>query len=130
MPIKLNGRVVTIRQAVSLHNRTRTTANRLNGYSRMPWSILLYPLAQLNRLRGKTALEAVVALDPADCEEAREKLIYLMALMSSNAVTLPPSDVQRAILTLRPFKSDLGDALSTGPCGDRHRDWRRPASAI
>ncbi|WP_252913114.1 hypothetical protein [Aliihoeflea aestuarii] len=96
----------------------------------MPWSILLYPLAQLNRLRGKTALEAVVALDPADCEEAREKLIYLMALMSSNAVTLPPSDVQRAILTLRPFKSDLGDALSTGPCGDRHRDWRRPASDI
>ena len=128
MPIKLIGRIVTIREAVSLHNRTRTTAGRLRRYSRLPWSILLYPIKQLNRIRGKTALEAVVALNPEDGEEAREKLIYLMALMSSNSVALPRSDVQRAIVTLRPFRSDLAEALSTGPCGSRHRDWRRPAS--
>lgn len=126
MPVRLTGRVVTIRQAVSLHNRTRTTANWLNGYSRMPWSILLYPLVQLNRLRGKTALEAVVALDPLNGEEAREKLIYLMALMSSNAVTLPRSDVQRAIRTLRPFSSDLEETLGTEPRGGHPLNWRRP----
>jgi hypothetical protein len=120
MPVKLTGRIVTIREAVSLHHRARTTASRLRRYSRMPWSILLYPLAQFNRVRGKTALAALVALDPEDGEEAREKLIYLMALMSSNAVTLPPSDVQRAIHTLRPFRSELAETLVTGPCGDRH----------
>ena len=126
MPIKLAGRVVTIRQAVSLHNRTRMTARRLRRYLRTPWSILLYPLAQLNRIRGKTALEAVVALDPENGEEAREKLIYLMALMSSNAVTLPRSDVQRAIRTLRPFSSDLEETLGTEPRGGHPLNWRRP----
>lgn len=120
MPINLAGRVVTLRQAVSLHNRTRMTARRLRRYSRTPWSILLYPLAQLNRIRGKTALEAVVDLDPEDGEEAREKLLYLMALMSSNSVPLPRRDVERAILTLRPFKSDLAETLGPRSGGDRH----------
>jgi len=92
----------------------------------MPWSILLYPLVQLNRLRGKTALEAVVALDPENGEEAREKLIYLMALMSSNAVALPRSDVQRAIRTLRPFRSDVAETLGTQPCGERHQIGEGP----
>ncbi|APH74909.1 hypothetical protein BSQ44_25815 (plasmid) [Aquibium oceanicum] len=65
-------------------------------------------------------MEAVVALDPEDGEDAREKLIYLMALMSSNAVALPRNDVQRAIVTLRPFKSDLAETLGPGSAGDRH----------
>lgn len=125
---KLTGRVVTIRQAVSLHTRTRTTANRLKRYSGLPWSLLLYPVKALNRIRGRTALAALVDLDPEDCEEAREKLIYLMALMSSNAVALPQSDVQRAIRTLRPFISDLAETLGTGLPGTRHSGWRRPAS--
>ena len=120
MPLKMTGRIVTIRDAVSLHNRTRKTVSRLRRYSRLPWSILFYPLAQLNRIRGKTALEAVVALDPEDGEEAREKLIYLMALMSSNGVALPRSDVQRAIVTLRPFRSDLARALGRRLPGDCH----------
>lgn len=119
MPVKLTGRVVTIRQAVSLHNRTRTTARLLSRYSRPPWSIILYPLEQLNRSRARTAVAALVALDPEDGEEAREKFIYLMAFMSSNAVALPLNDVQHAIRTLRPFRSDLAEALRTEPRGDR-----------
>lgn len=120
MPINLTGRLVTLRQAVSLHNKTQMTARRLKRYSRTSWSILLYPLEQLNRIRGKTALEAVVDLYPEDGEEAREKLLYLMALMSSNSVPLPRSDVERAILTLRSFKSDLAETLGPRSGGDRH----------
>ncbi|PSM16330.1 hypothetical protein C7T96_21065 [Nitratireductor sp. StC3] len=75
-------------------------------------------------------MAALVALEPEDGEEAREKLIYLMALISSNAVAMPRSDVQRAIRTLRPFRSDLAEALRPGPCGDRQRNGDGLASDV
>jgi hypothetical protein len=58
-------------------------------------------------------LEALVTLKPRDPEEARDKLLYLMALMTSNATVLPVSEVERAIHTLRPFRPNLAEALGS-----------------
>lgn len=107
------GGIVTIRQAVSMHNRTLTAAVRLRRYSRLPWSFLFYPVTLLNKVREKRALVALVDLEPRHPDEAQEKLIYLLALMSSNASHLQTSDVQRAIQTMHPFRSHLAEALGS-----------------
>lgn len=107
------GRIVTIRQAVSLHNQTMTAANWLRRYSSLPWLILFYPVAHLNKLREKRTLQALVDLEPRHPDEAREKLIYLLALMTSNAAHLQTGEVQRAIQTMRPFKSHLAEVLGS-----------------
>ena len=62
-------------------------------------------------MREIRALEALVALKPTNSGEARDKLLYLMALMTSNATVLPVSEVERAIHTLHPFRPDLAKAL-------------------
>lgn len=63
---------------------------------------------------------ALVTLKPEHPEEAREKLVYLMALMTSNAAVLAVSEVERAIHTLRPFKTDLAEALGKRTAGARN----------
>jgi hypothetical protein len=107
----LISRVITVSQAVLLHNSTRSIANCLNRYSRPPLDILLSPIRHLNSALERTVLVALIELEPRCPDEAREKLVYLMAVMSSNAAALPLRDVQRAIDTLRPFRSDLAEAL-------------------
>jgi hypothetical protein len=64
-------------------------------------------------MREIAALEAVIAVKPGNPEEARDKLLYLMALMTSNAAVLAVSEVERAIHTLRPFRPDLAVALGS-----------------
>jgi hypothetical protein len=64
-------------------------------------------------MREIRALEALIALKPGNPQEARDKLLYLMALMISNATVLAVSEVERAIHTLRPFRPNLADALGS-----------------
>lgn len=107
----------TIREAVSLHYRTRSKAARLRRYSRQPWSFLLHPVVRYYGMRETRALKALVALKPGKPEEARDKLLYLMALMTSNATAFTVSEVEHAIHTLRPFRPDLAKALGNGAPG-------------
>ena len=111
MGLAPTSRTGTIREAVSLHYRTWSTAARLRQYSRQPWSFLLYPFAQFYGMREISALKALVSLKPRHPQEARDKLLYLMALMTSNATVLPMSEVERAIHTLHPFRPDLAKEL-------------------
>ena len=110
----LLGRPRTISQAILLHNNARAAVIRVVGYSNAPWSLLLYPAAWLFRLLEKRAMKALIQLEPQDPQEAREKLLHLMALLTANAAPLPPRDVQRAIDTLRPFSSGLAGTLGQG----------------
>lgn len=105
------GRLQTVPQAVSLYVGARHTADRLQQFLRPPWSILLNPAVHLIRLRERKALQALIELEPGHSREAEEKLLYLLALMTANAAVLPLSDVQRAIDTLRPYRSGLAEAL-------------------
>lgn len=111
MGLTPTSRTGTIREAVSLHHRTRSTAARLRRYSRQPWSLLLHPVVRFYGMREIRALEALVALEPTNSGEARDKLLYLMALMTSNATVLSVSEVDRAIHTLHSFRPDLAKAL-------------------
>lgn len=109
MMCMLTGRPKTISQAISLHLSARSTAMRLSQYSCTPWSIFLAPAIHLFRLREKQALRELIELEPQYPREAQEKLLHLLALLTANAAALILPDVQRAIETLRPFKSCLAD---------------------
>ncbi len=105
---------------IARHRRFRTERVALERHHTQTRLLLRYPVLVYCRWREKSAYSRLLSSQPANAEDAREKLIYLIALMSSNAVALPTSDVQRAVRTLRPFKSDLAGALGTGLPGDYH----------
>lgn len=110
----LLGRPRTISQAILVHKNARAAVIRVGGYSNAPWSPLLYPALYLFRLREKRAMKALIELEPQSPQEAREKLLHLMALLAANAAPLHPGDVQRVIDTLRPFNSGLAGTLGQG----------------
>lgn len=104
---------ITMSSNIARHSRLRAGIIALERRHEQTRLLLRYPVLVYYRWREKCAYSRLLSSKPANAADAREKLIYLMALMSSNAVVLPPSDVQRAVRTLRPFRSDLARALGT-----------------
>ena len=103
---------------IARHRRLRAENVALERRHEQTGLLLRYPVLVYRRWREKCAYSRLISSKPANAADAREKLIYLMALMSSNTVAPPTSDVQRAVRTLRPFKSDLAAALGTGRAGN------------
>lgn len=100
---------------IASHKRFRTERIALDGRREQTKLRLHYPMLIYYRWREKRAYSHFLSSKPANAEDACEKLIYLMALMTSNAPPLPLNDVQQAVLTLRSFRSDLVEALGSRP---------------
>lgn len=122
----LLGRPKTISQTISMHTGARSAAVWAARYSSVPWAILLRPVVLVFRWQEKRALTVLIRLEPQHRDEAEEKLLHLMALLTANIAALPRRDVQRAIDTLHPFGSGLARTLGRGPRGATNIASRKP----
>lgn len=100
---------------IASHKRFRTERITLDRRHEQTKLRLYHPMLIYYRWREKRAYSHLLSSKPANAEDAYEKLIYLMALMTSNASPLPLNDVQQAVTTLRPFGSHLAEALGSRP---------------
>ena len=105
----------TMSSNIARHRRFRTERIALERQHEQRRLLLRYPVLVHCRWREKSAFARLISSNPANARDARAKLVYLMALMTSNATAVPLSDVQDAVRTLRPFRSDLAEALSCSP---------------
>ena len=103
----------TMSSKIASHKRFRTERIALDGRHEQTKLRLHYPMLIYFRWREKRAYSHLLSSKPANAEDAYEKLIYLMALMTSNAPPVPLNDVQHAVTTLRPFGSHLAKALGS-----------------
>lgn len=103
----------TISSKIASHKRSRAERIALDRRHEQTKLRLRYPMLIYYRWREKRAYSHLLSSKPATAEDAYEKLIYLMALMTSNAPPLPLNDVQQAVTTLRPFGSHLAEALGS-----------------
>lgn len=102
----------TMSSNIARHRRLQSETVALERRHEEARLLLRYPVLVYHRWREKCVFARLISSQPADAADAREKLVYLMALMTANAATLPLSDVQAAVRTLRPFRWDLAEALS------------------
>ena len=100
---------------IASHKRFRTERIALDRRQEQTTLRLRYALLMYYRWREKRAYSHLLSSQPANAEDAYEKLIYVMALMTSNVPPLPLNDVQQAVKTLRPFGSHLAEALGSRP---------------
>lgn len=105
----------TMSSNIARHRRLRSEKVALERRHEEARLLLRYPLLVYYRWREKCAFARLISSKPANAQDARAKLLYLMALMTSNTTALPLSDVQDAVRTLRPFRSDLAEVLSCSP---------------
>jgi len=73
---------------------------------------VLYPALTFFRWCEKLALSNLIAIAPANADEARQKLVYLMAAIVADPETSDAVCVADAIKTLKPFEGPLADCLS------------------
>lgn len=105
----------TISSKIASHKRSRAERIALDRRHEQTKLRLRYPMLIYYRWREKRAYSHLLSSKPATAEDAYEKLIYLMALMTSKASPLPLNDVQQAVTTLRLFGSHLAKALGSRP---------------
>ena len=103
----------TMSSKIASHKRSRAERIALDRRHEQTKLRLHYPLLIYYRWREKRAYSHLLSSKPATAEDAYEKLIYVMALMTSKAAPLPLNDVQQAVTTLRPFGSHLAEALGS-----------------
>jgi hypothetical protein len=93
------------------HRHARANRLVIEGRKRFFGYVLLRPFHFLLRKREMRYLDLLLVSDPPCPAEARNKLLYLMALMAANAIDPPAPQIKAAIGTLRPFKADLRATL-------------------
>lgn len=73
---------------------------------------ILYPALIVLRWRERHTLANLILLTPANADEARQKLLYLMAAMVADPDVSNSIRIADAIRTLKPFERPLSDCLS------------------
>jgi hypothetical protein len=74
-------------------------------------SFFFYPLIWLVQRLERRAFRRLCAIHPNDLEDARQKLVYLMAVMVADRSSPDPAQLAGAIETLRPHKEALAEHL-------------------
>ncbi|MCO5073819.1 MAG: hypothetical protein M9944_21710 [Rhizobiaceae bacterium] len=76
------------------------------------WNLFRYAVLIFFRWREKRALSNLIRLAPANADDARQKLVYLMAAMVVDPAALDAVGVADAIKTLKPFEEALAHCLN------------------
>lgn len=92
---------------VAGHRKARIITLKVERYTRSLWSPIRRLICNYFRRHEMTALHAVATSRPAIPDEAREKLLYLMALTIADSAEPGKADMDAAIETLRPFQAEL-----------------------
>lgn len=102
-------------RTVGRHQKARSIALRVERWTRSLWGPFRRMLCKYFRHNETTALRAVAVSRPTIPDEAREKLLYLMALTIAEAAEPGRPDMDTAIETLRPFRADLAGLWEPEP---------------
>jgi len=102
----------TISSSIARHKRARAARVATERLSSSAWKHLRYPALVFLRWRERRALFSLIRLAPANADDAREKLVYLMATMTIDPATPDALCIEIAIKTLKPFERTLAHCLS------------------
>jgi len=97
----------TISPMIESHRRLRTQRAALERRGWLGRPLLCFPLLICMRWRERRALAKLVAIVPSTAEDARCKLIYVMANMIADRSTGQREDVATVMKTLRSHKHSL-----------------------
>jgi hypothetical protein len=92
---------------IETHRRAHSRRAALEQREWLGWSLLCSPMLILLRWRERRALSRLIAVVPSTAEEARCKLIYLMATMIADQAPDKLDDVATVVDTLRPYQDSL-----------------------
>ena len=108
---RLDPRYKTMSRAIASHRRASMGRMMIERPLDSGWSLLRYSVLAFVRWREKRALLKLIVLDPVDANDAREKLVYLMAAMMAHHAPNDEGDIRNAIATLKPFVGTLSRCL-------------------
>jgi hypothetical protein len=102
----------TMSSSIARHKRARQGRVATEEPSASAWKLVRYPALIFFRWREKRALSNLIVLAPANADEARQKLVYLIAAMMADPATPDAIGIANAIKTLKPFEGTLAHCLS------------------
>ncbi|RWM89520.1 MAG: hypothetical protein EOR84_24015 [Mesorhizobium sp.] len=102
----------TMSSSIARHKRARQGRIATEEPSASAWKLARYPALIFFRWREKRALSNLIVLAPANADEARQKLVYLIAVMVADPATPDAIGIANAIKTLKPFEGTLAHCLS------------------
>ena len=98
--------------SIARHKRARQGRVATEKPFASAWRLVRYPALIFFRWREKRALSNLIVLAPANADEARQKLVYLIAVMLTDPATPDAIGIANAIKTLKPFEGTLAHCLS------------------
>lgn len=97
---------------IARHQRACQGRVATEGPSPSAWKLVRYPALIFFRWRENRALANLIVLAPANAEEARQKLIYLIAVIVADRARPDAISLANTVNTLKPFKGILAHCLS------------------
>lgn len=102
----------TMSSSIARHKRAHQGRVATQEPSASAWKFVRYPALIFFRWREKRSLSNLIVLAPANADEARQKLVYLIAVMVADPATPDAIGIANAIKTLKPFEGTLAHCLS------------------
>lgn len=102
----------TMSTTITRHKRAYQGRVATEEPSAWIWRFVRYPTLIFFRWCEKRALSSLIALAPANADDARQKLVYLMAAMMSDPAILDAIAIADVVKTLKPFEGELAHCLS------------------
>jgi hypothetical protein len=93
------------------HKRARGRKIRLEQRRSTGRSIFVYLLTRIAQRLERRAFRQLASVRMTDPEDARQKLVYLMAVMMADRASPSETQLSNAIETLRPYKASLAEHL-------------------
>lgn len=97
---------------IARHQRACQGRVAIEEPSSTAWKLVCYPALIFFRWHEKRALANLMALAPANADEARQKLVYLITVMAADRARPNAISIAKAINTLKPFEETLAHCLS------------------
>ncbi|MBS4018159.1 MAG: hypothetical protein KGZ68_07975 [Dechloromonas sp.] len=97
----------TMSLAIARHKRACVSRATIDRQLKSAWSLLRYPALAYVRWRENRALSKLMVIAPVDADDAREKLIYILAAIMADRSLPDGNDITFAIATLKPFRGTL-----------------------
>lgn len=96
---------------IAAHRRARARKMQLERRKSTGFSLFVYPLVWLAQWQERRAYRQFAADHPTDREDARTKLVYLMAVVIADRTSPGATEITSTIETLRPHKAALAGYL-------------------
>lgn len=101
----------TMSSSIARHKRARQERVATES-APSTWRLIHYPALIFYRWRERHTLSHLIVHAPESADDARQKLVYLIAAMVADPATLDAGGIARAIKTLKPFDGTLAHCLS------------------